>query len=84
MRMPSGDVLKAELEELDVLDMREALQQNDKRLAAGARRPLRVPVKNTAIGSGVDEHGGFVRVQFELPAGSYATVLIDALLNASL
>ena len=84
MRMPNGDVLKAELEELDVLDMREALQQNDKRLAAGARRPLRVPVKNTAIGSGVDEHGGFVRVQFELPAGSYATVLIDALLNASL
>ena len=77
MRMPSGDVLKAELEDLDAFDVRDALQQNDKRLASGARRPLRVPVKNTAIGSGVDEHGGFVRVQFELPAGSYATVLIE-------
>jgi tRNA(Glu) U13 pseudouridine synthase TruD len=58
------------------------LQQNDKRLAAGARRPLRVPVANTSIGSGVDEHGGYVRVQFELPAGSYATVLIDELLKS--
>ncbi len=84
MRLPSGDVMEAELQDLDVFEVREALQQNDKRLAAGARRPLRVPVKNTAIGSGVDEHGGFVRVQFELPAGSYATVLIDALLSASL
>jgi len=84
MRMPNGDVLEAELEDLNAFNVREALQQNDKRLAAGARRPLRVPVKNTAIGSGVDEHGGFVRVQFELPAGTYATVLIDDLLNVSI
>ena len=84
MRLPSGDVLKAELEELEKTGVRDVLQENDKRLAAGARRPLRVPVKNTAIGSGVDEHGWFVRVQFELPAGSYATVLIDELLNASI
>ena len=84
MRLPSGDVWKAELEELEKIGVRDVLQENDKRLAAGARRPLRVPVKNTVIGSGVDEHGGFVRVQFELPAGSYATVLIDELLNASI
>jgi|TARA_B100000959_G_scaffold287493_1_gene372825 tRNA pseudouridine13 synthase len=84
MRMPSGDVLKVELEDLVEYGVRDELQQNDKLLAAGARRPLRVPVKNTSIGSGVDEHGGFVRVQFELPAGSYATVLIDNLLTASL
>jgi tRNA pseudouridine13 synthase len=83
MRMPSGDVLKAELEDLNACGVQEELHQNDKRLAAGTRRPLRVPVKNTAIGSGVDEHGGFVRVQFELPAGSYATVLIDKLLTVS-
>jgi tRNA(Glu) U13 pseudouridine synthase TruD len=83
MRMPSGDVLKSELEDLHACGVQEELLQNDKRLAAGTRRPLRVPVKNTAIGSGVDEHGGFVRVQFELPAGSYATVLIDKLLTAS-
>ena len=83
MRLPTGAVMKSELADLDQFDVRDALQQNDKHLADGARRPLRVPVKNTSIGSGVDEHGGFVRVQFELPAGSYATVLIDELLNAS-
>jgi len=82
MRMTTGEVLTAELADLEPFDVKDALQQNDLRLAAGARRPLRVQVKNTAIGSGVDEHGGFVRVQFELPAGSFATTLIDALITA--
>ena len=82
MRMTTGEVLTAELADLEPFDVKDALQQNELRLAAGARRPLRVQVKNTAIGSGVDEHGGFVRVQFELPAGSFATTLIDALITA--
>ena len=82
MRMTTGEVLTAELADLEPFDVKDALQQNDSRLAAGARRPLRVQVKNTAIGTGVDAHGGFVLVQFELPAGSFATTLIDALITA--
>lgn len=83
MRTPAGVIFEAELAVIEQFEVQEALQQNDKRLAAGARRPLRVPVTNTSIGSGVDEHGGYVRVQFELPAGSYATVLIDELLRTA-
>lgn len=81
MRMPKGEVLEGELADLEEGGVVDALQHNDKRLAAGARRPLRVPLNNTSIGSGVDEHGGFVRVQFELPAGSYATVVVEELLG---
>ena len=50
----------------------------------GSRRPLRVPVDNTEVTEGNDERGFFVLAQFELPAGSYATTLIESLLNASL
>lgn len=41
----------------------------------GARRPLRVPLKLPVIDAGVDEHGGYIRLAFELPPGSYATVV---------
>lgn len=43
----------------------------------GARRPLRVPLRGA-----VAEHGGdTLRLRFELPPGSYATVLVEALLG---
>ena len=47
----------------------------------GARRPLRVPVHNASTDSGVDEHGPYVRVAFDLPAGAYATVLLGELMK---
>ena len=56
---------------------------NVKQIISGSRRPLRVPVTQSTLTSGVDELGDFIRVQFELPAGSYATVLIDELLTVS-
>jgi tRNA pseudouridine13 synthase len=48
----------------------------------GTRRPLRVPVGNTATESGVDEHGAYIRVAFDLPAGSYATVLLREMMKS--
>jgi tRNA pseudouridine13 synthase len=43
----------------------------------GARRPLRVPIGDPAC-----EHaGGVLRLRFTLPAGSYATVLLEELLG---
>ncbi|MFQ5462528.1 MAG: tRNA pseudouridine(13) synthase TruD [Phycisphaerae bacterium] len=39
----------------------------------GARRPLRVPLKDAAVTAGSDEHGPFVALAFELPPGAYAT-----------
>jgi tRNA(Glu) U13 pseudouridine synthase TruD len=52
-----------------------------KKIAKGARRPLRVQVANQVMEVGADHVGDFVELKFELPAGSYATVVIDKLLR---
>lgn len=44
--------------------------------AVGGRRPLRYQPKNTAISTGSDDHGDYLQLQFELPSGCYATVLL--------
>lgn len=47
----------------------------------GTRRPYRVPVTNTNLESGFDEHGTYVRVAFDLPRGAYATVVLREILG---
>ncbi len=47
----------------------------------GARRPLRVPVIAPQIEGGVDEHGSYVRVAFELPRGAFATVVLREIMK---
>jgi tRNA pseudouridine13 synthase len=48
----------------------------------GKRRPLRVPVRNADLSGGVDEHGAYIRLSFDLPRGSYATMLIREITKA--
>ncbi len=84
MRQPSGEPLEIEQHVLERSGVTSEHIAVEKRLMNGARRPLRVPVSQVALTSGVDEHGDFMRLQFELPAGSYATVFINDVLNASL
>ncbi|MBL9141787.1 MAG: tRNA pseudouridine(13) synthase TruD, partial [Phycisphaerae bacterium] len=45
----------------------------------GTRRPFRVRVSNAEIEGASDEHGPYVRVAFDLPAGAYATVVLREL-----
>jgi tRNA pseudouridine13 synthase len=47
----------------------------------GARRPLRVPVGDPSTEAGVDEHGAYICVAFDLPGGSYATVLLREMMK---
>ncbi len=47
----------------------------------GTRRPFRVPVTNTELEAGFDEHGPYIRLAFDLPRGAYATVLLRELLG---
>ncbi|MBX3378175.1 MAG: tRNA pseudouridine(13) synthase TruD [Phycisphaeraceae bacterium] len=42
----------------------------------GERKPLRVPVMDAMVEGGVDEHGHYVRVAFDLPRGAFATSVI--------
>jgi tRNA pseudouridine13 synthase len=51
------------------------------RLIEGARRPLRVPIIDPDVEGGVDEHGTFIRVVFELPRGSFATVVLREIMK---
>ena len=83
MRQPSGRPLDVEQRVLAESGVTIQQLEQVKQIMSGSRRPLRVPVSQSTLTSGVDEHGNFIRVQFELPAGSYATVLIDELLNVS-
>ena len=48
----------------------------------GARRPLRAPFREVETEAGVDEHGDFVRLAFDLPRGTYATVLLREIMKA--
>ena len=84
MREPAGDVFDKEMAVLKSFGLTQSQFATTKQYGTGARRPLRVPVDNTEVTEGGDERGSFVLAQFELPAGSYATTLIESLLNASL
>lgn len=48
----------------------------------GARRPLRVPLRDPAVEGGVDAHGTYVRCAFELPPGAFATVVMQEVMKA--
>ncbi|MFZ9880945.1 MAG: tRNA pseudouridine(13) synthase TruD [Phycisphaerales bacterium] len=41
----------------------------------GARRPFRIVMRDWSVDAGVDEHGGYIRLAFDLPKGAFATVL---------
>lgn len=47
----------------------------------GARRPLRVPVRHIQVSAGRDAEGPCVRVGFELPRGSFATMVLRELMK---
>ena len=63
------------------LTMEALLRWSGKGLT-GARRPLRVPLSDPVIGFAEDQHGSFLRLSFQLPPGSYATVVTRELCKA--
>jgi len=78
-RMTAASGEPGELESRILADSRvnqEQLSGRDSGRLDGARRPLRVPLRDVRLESGDDEHGRFLLLAFELPAGAYATNLI--------
>jgi tRNA pseudouridine13 synthase len=47
----------------------------------GKRRPLRVPLALPDVEGGADEHGPYIRCAFELPSGSFATVVLNEIIK---
>ena len=81
MRMPEGEIAEFEEQLLETHGITKSNFEAVKKFAKGSRRPLRVPVQRLSLSGGVDEHGDFIRIQVEMPSGSYATMLIDQLLS---
>ena len=77
MREPSGNVFAMELQVRELNCLQETHLKSMRTYAQGARRPLRVQVKNSTVLLSSDEHGSFFEMEFALPAGSYATTLIE-------
>jgi tRNA pseudouridine13 synthase len=49
----------------------------------GARRPLRITMRDWSVDAGVDEHGGYIRLAFDLPKGAFATVLCREIIGGA-
>lgn len=76
MLIPLGQVHKDEVEVLHSLDCDELLLDQCPYNSRGTRRPVRIALSNIEVDSGVDEDGGYIRTAFDLPRGSYATVVL--------
>lgn len=91
MIQPAGQVLAAEIAAMSELGLtpddwstldvtsRNAMVQG----VEGERRPLRVPLGNPRLTADHDEHGPCLRLEVDLPRGSFATVLLDEIIKSS-
>jgi len=73
---PQGPAAAAEMAACEAFGVRPELFSTGPDAAKGLRRPLRVALANPEIASGLDEHGAFVRLAFDLPPGAFATVVL--------
>ncbi len=78
------------VDEVEVAALREhsvtvehlaAFGERSPHLVDGKRRPLRVPLTNTDVEGGVDEHGAYIRVAFDLPRGAFATAVLPEIMK---
>jgi len=82
-RHASGEIGRLESDALHATGVTEADLERIGALTSltGSRRPFRVPVIDPDVEGGIDEHGPYVRVAFELPRGSFATVVLREIMK---
>lgn len=85
MRRAGGAVGEAELAALTRAGVTpedlERFDRTSRDLINGTRRALRARVTHTQVEGGVDEHGAYVRCAFDLPKGSFATVVMGEVMK---
>ncbi len=85
MMRAGGEVDRAEIGALEAegltLDDLGGDRSGMAELMPGVRRPLRVAVMLPEVEGGVDEHGAYVRVAFELARGAYATEVLEEIMK---
>lgn len=82
MTQPAGQVLVWEQDALRKWGIgEEELISNRQANIEGVRRPMRLVVRQPDISAGVDEHGSYIRVAFELSKGGFATVVLNEIIK---
>lgn len=85
MKRASGEIGERELAALRASEITpEILEAYDRRRpnrVSGERRALRAQLTDPDVEGGVDEHGGYVRVAFDLPRGAYATAVLREIMK---
>lgn len=85
MMRAGGDVDAIELDALArmgvTLENLAAFEQRRPNRMSGDRRPLRVKLEYPDVEGGIDEHGHYVRVVFDLPRGSFATEVLREIMK---
>lgn len=85
MQRASGEVDRAELDALRATGVSPAdfarAAATSLEMLEGARRPLRITVRDIEVEGGSDERGAYVRCAFELPRGSFATTVMDEVMK---
>lgn len=76
MMRAGGETGQGELDALLATGATEEMFGQDRAFRPpGARRPLRSLIGDYEVGGGVDEHGPYVRLQFALDRGCFATII---------
>lgn len=85
MSRASGSVEEAEIAALAKFELtpEDFAKSFHSKLVPGVRRPLRTPITDCEVEGGIDEHGGYVRLAFDLPAGSYATAVLREVMKTN-
>ncbi|QDU34967.1 tRNA pseudouridine synthase D [Poriferisphaera corsica] len=83
MTQAEGVVGELELEALNRQQLTpEQMVAHDRKISIdGARRPLRIEMKNLDMDGGCDEHGNYIRLAFDLPRGAFATNILDEIMK---
>jgi len=81
MRAPGDEVAAFERTVAEQFDAELLPLLVDVGRSKGTRRPLAVPLSHPSAQSEMDEHGGCITLQFELPSGAYATTVLRELLG---
>jgi len=82
MMPTAGKAAACELEALEATGLSLEAFTKGRRSPEGTRRPLRVPLRNPSIDSGIDEYGEYIRCAFDLPRGSYATIVLREIMKS--
>lgn len=82
MRRAEGKIDEAEFAALHATGI--ALDHFDQSAidVRGTRRSLRLAVRAGEVSAGSDDHGPYIRVDFELPRGGFATTVLDEVMKS--